>query len=79
MRVSVNGHQRSLPDGSTVESVLGLLRGADCADAPTVPDARDQRGIAVALDGEVVPRSAWATTELRAGAVVEVLVAVQGG
>ena len=38
-----------------------------------------ERGVAVALDGEVVPRSAWATTRLRDGHHVEVLRAVQGG
>ena len=37
------------------------------------------RGVAVALDGEVVPRGEWATTEVREGQQVEVLRAVQGG
>ena len=37
------------------------------------------RGVAVALDGEVVPRGEWATTELRDGQQLEVLHAVQGG
>jgi sulfur carrier protein len=35
--------------------------------------------VAVALDGEVVPRGAWAGTALRSGPRVEVLHAVQGG
>jgi sulfur carrier protein len=39
----------------------------------------DGRGVAVALDGEVVPRGEWATTELREGQALEVLRAVQGG
>ncbi len=38
-----------------------------------------QRGIAVAVDGEVVPRSAWAETELADGQRVEVVGAIQGG
>jgi sulfur carrier protein len=33
----------------------------------------------VALDGEVVPRGQWATTEIREGQQIEVLHAVQGG
>jgi sulfur carrier protein len=33
----------------------------------------------VALDGEIVPRGEWATTEIRDGPEVEVLRAVQGG
>jgi sulfur carrier protein len=37
------------------------------------------RGVAVAIETEVVPRSAWVQTRLSAGERVEVLVAVQGG
>ncbi|MFE2750930.1 sulfur carrier protein ThiS [Actinosynnema sp. NPDC059335] len=66
MKAHVNGVERELADGSTVATVLALL------DAPP-------RGVAVALDGEVVPRAAWATTAVRDGAAVEVLTAVQGG
>ena len=68
MIVHVNGEARELPDGATVRAVLALL------DVP--PDAR---GIAVALDGEVVPRGAWDATPLADGARVEVLTAIQGG
>jgi sulfur carrier protein len=39
----------------------------------------DARGVAVAVDGEVVPRSRWPETELVDGARVEVLTAMQGG
>jgi sulfur carrier protein len=35
--------------------------------------------VAVALEGEVVPRTAWPQTEIADGAHVEVVVAVQGG
>ena len=66
MNAKVNGLVRELADGSTVATVLALL------DAPP-------RGVAVALDGEVVPRGQWATTEVRDGQQVEVLHAVQGG
>ena len=38
-----------------------------------------QRGIAVALNGAVVPRSAWPATPLRAGDCVEIVRARQGG
>jgi sulfur carrier protein len=37
------------------------------------------RGIAVAVNGEVVPRASWATSELAEGDNVEVLTAAQGG
>jgi sulfur carrier protein len=39
----------------------------------------DARGIAVAVDGEIVPRSQWERCELADGANVEVVGAVQGG
>ena len=38
-----------------------------------------QRGIAVALNGAVVPRSAWSETSLKAGDSVEIVRARQGG
>ncbi|MFD1148838.1 sulfur carrier protein ThiS [Saccharothrix hoggarensis] len=66
MKAKVNGLERELADGATVAAVLALL------DAPP-------SGVAVAVDGEVVPRAAWETTVVRDGAAVEVLTAVQGG
>ncbi len=68
MVVIVNGERRELPPGSTLQSVVELL-GSE----------RGGRGIAVAVSGEVVPRGAWASTELVEGAQVEVVAAVQGG
>jgi sulfur carrier protein len=38
-----------------------------------------KRGVAVAVNGEVVPRSQWAEVALRDGDRVEVLTAAQGG
>lgn len=38
-----------------------------------------RRGIAVAVDGEVVPRTQWGAFTLADGARVEVLTAIQGG
>ncbi|WP_412541525.1 sulfur carrier protein ThiS [Longispora sp. K20-0274] len=39
----------------------------------------DRRGVAVAVNGTVVPRSTWPATALADGDVVELLTAVQGG
>ena len=39
----------------------------------------ETRGIAVALDGEVVRRSQWTTTFIPDGAQIEVVTAVAGG
>jgi sulfur carrier protein len=68
MTVTINGSHRDFPEGATVASVVEAL-----------PNAPEGRGVAVAVDGEVVPRARWASTELREGANVEVVVAVQGG
>jgi sulfur carrier protein len=64
--VTLNGERRELPDGATVETVVREL------GAP-------ERGVAVAVDGQVVPRGDWAGTRVRDGQQVEVLRAVQGG
>jgi len=37
------------------------------------------QGVAVAVNGEVVPRGGWAGTRLTDGDTVEVIMAVQGG
>jgi sulfur carrier protein len=68
VNATVNGEARVLPAGATVASVLELLEVA--------PDAR---GIAVAVDGEVVARSRWDVTALRDGSMVEVVAAIGGG
>ena len=66
MTLTVNGRTLSLPDGDDVAALVA-----------TLTDAR--RGVAVAVNGEVVPRSAWAGTGLTDGDRVEVLTAAQGG
>ena len=38
-----------------------------------------QRGIAVAVNGAIVPRAAWTDTKLRAGDSIEIVSARQGG
>jgi sulfur carrier protein len=61
-------------------------RPAELGDAPTVADAVRAaglngaiRGVAVAVDGEVVRRAEWERTELRERQAVEIVRAVQGG
>jgi len=66
--VVLNGAERELPEGAVIADAV-LASGAPV----------DGRGVAVALDGEVVPRAEWATRELGLGGRVEVLHAVQGG
>ena len=64
--VIINGARRELGERVTIEAAVRA------AGAP------DGRGVAVALDGEVVPRGEWASTEVRDGQEVEVLRAGRG-
>ena len=68
MKVMLNGEAAELIDGATVKTALESL---------DLPGAG--RGVAVAVDAEVVPRGQWADTELHEGARVEILRAIQGG
>lgn len=66
MTIELNGTPRQIPDGTSVADLIREITGAE-------------RGTAAVVDGAVVPRSAWATTTLRAGQTVELVTAVQGG
>jgi len=68
MRIVLNGEPRELPAGATLADAV-RESGAE----------REGRGVAVALDGEVVPRAEWDSTPLAEGQGVEVLAAIQGG
>jgi sulfur carrier protein len=68
MTIWVNGEARELTVGATVVDAIE----ASGASA-------DGRGIAAAVDGEVVPRDQWGDTTLGDGQRVEVVQAVQGG
>ena len=68
MIVQVNGRPAEFPEGATV------------ADAVTVVGIDgESRGVAVAVDGEVVRGTDWARTRLLERQAVEVVRAVQGG
>jgi sulfur carrier protein len=59
---------------------VDLVDRAKVADAVASAGADDTgRGVAVAVDGEVVPRAEWRSRELSEGQSVEVVHAVQGG
>lgn len=66
MRVWINDHAHELPEAATVAEALATL---------SAPPA----GLAVAVDGEVVPRAGWSEHRLAPGTRIEVLTAVQGG
>ena len=68
MTIELNGERVELTPPATVATVVERLGAGG-----------DRRGVAVAIDGEVVPRSAWRVTELSEGQRVEVVGAIQGG
>ena len=66
--LKVNGGERDVPEGTRVGELVALVTGRE---APA--------GVAVAVNGRVVPRSSWERTGLQAGDAVEIVHAVQGG
>lgn len=68
MKIVVNGVARAVEEGATVADVIILL-GHD-------PQGR---GIAVARNGEIVPRAQWHRLPCDPGDEIELLTAVQGG
>jgi sulfur carrier protein len=68
MTIELNGERIELTSGASVAEAVEHV-GAD----------GDRRGVAVAVDGEVVPRSAWEQTMLSEGQKIEVVGAIQGG
>ncbi|WP_106398386.1 sulfur carrier protein ThiS [Actinocorallia populi] len=66
MRVTINGQEQDLPEDATVETAVTRFTAAG-------------RGVAVAVNDEVVPRADWAATPVRNADRVEILTAVQGG
>ena len=68
MTIELNGELVELEAPATVAAVVERAGAGG-----------ERRGVAVAVDGEVVPRSAWQETELTEGQRVEVVGAIQGG
>jgi sulfur carrier protein len=64
--VSVNGQDRDVRVDLSVDELVGEL-------------SPSPRGIAVVVNGTVVPRSEWPARRLRGEDSVEVITAVQGG
>jgi sulfur carrier protein len=65
--IFVNGEPRERA-GATVAELLGDL-GVEAS----------ARGVAVAVDGEVIPRAEWGERRVNEGERVEALSAMQGG
>jgi sulfur carrier protein len=69
MRLRVNGRDFDSSGTTSPLTVAQLVSQLSSA----------RRGVAVAVNGEVVPRSTWAARSLADGDEVEVLTAAQGG
>ena len=68
VQIKLNGERRKVPPGQTVTALVAAL-GEDVHGG----------GLAVALNNEVVPRTAWTLTEVCDGDSVEVVRAIRGG
>ena len=66
--IVLNGERSDVRAGESIAAVLARL-GLDA----------EARGVAVAVDGEVVPRAQWDSYTVGDDARVEVLTAMQGG
>ena len=64
--ITLNGEQRRVAGDSTVTDLMSTLN-------------QPARGIAVAINREVVPRATWQTRRLNAGDRVEIVKAIGGG
>ncbi|AUH43493.1 sulfur carrier protein ThiS [Streptomyces sp. CMB-StM0423] len=64
--ITVNGAPRAIAAGLTLGALVATLTAA-------------HRGVAAAVNEDVVPRGDWPTTTLGDGDRVEILTAVQGG
>jgi sulfur carrier protein len=68
LALRVNGEPIEVRPGATIADIVASLTAQD-----------DPKGVAVAVDRCVIPRSEWGSTPARAGSLVEVVTAVAGG
>lgn len=64
--VTVNGEDHLITENMTMRRLIESL-------------GLPERGIAVAVDGAVLPKSSWDSTDVEKGWNIDVLTAVQGG
>ena len=68
MKIHINGEEKTVRPNLNIFDLLIALELNPM-----------QAGIAVALNREVIPKTAWQATELRENSEVEIIRAVQGG
>ena len=76
--IRINDREAQLSAPATVVDAVAHTTGRELTSEGKPADG-GRLGVAVALDGEVIPRSRWADTELHDGNELEIVTAVQGG
>lgn len=76
--VRINDRETQLPAQATVVDAVAQTTDRELT-AEGAPADGGRLGVAVALDGAVIPRSRWAATALSSGDELEIVTAVQGG
>ncbi len=69
--IRVNGENREIPEGTTVEGLVSTLESEGLA--------LDRRAIAVEVNRDIVPRSTYAAHPLEDADLVEIMTIVGGG
>lgn len=67
MTLVVNGRSREVAEDTTLQDLVPVRTG------------KIARGIAIARNGEVVPKSQWSAVQVRTGDRIEILNAIGGG
>lgn len=76
--IIVNSDPTQVAPGTTVREFLGTHLGKQLNADGTAADG-SKLGLALAIDGMVVPRSVWAHRELHSGNRIDIVSAAQGG
>ena len=66
MTITLNGSRHEIADATTLDQLVAVF---------SLP----HRGVALAMNSEVVPRSVWASTQVLPDAWVELITASKGG
>lgn len=68
MQITLNGENKNVENGISIRELL-----IDLTHDP------DRKGIAVAVNAEIVVRAMWCSTRIGSGDRVDIIAAVQGG
>ncbi len=69
MKIQINGQEQQFTEETSIK----------LTDILSEMDVNHQRGIAIAVNDRVIPKSEWTQSELADGDVIEIIRATQGG